>query len=77
LNSSASQAPNLKLPAVMYVSATNIVKSFFSSGYQKKSPQPAATTNSESSDDHAYIRGDIVNRGPCPGLNALANQGYL
>lgn len=27
--------------------------------------------------DHVYVRGNIVNRGPCPGLNALANQGYL
>lgn len=27
--------------------------------------------------DHEYVRGNIVNRGPCPGLNALANQGYL
>jgi len=29
------------------------------------------------SEDHSYIRGDITARGPCPGLNALANQGYL
>ncbi|KAK0630975.1 Chloroperoxidase [Bombardia bombarda] len=28
-------------------------------------------------EDHAYVRGNIANRGPCPGLNALANQGYL
>jgi len=27
--------------------------------------------------EHGYVRGNIVNRGPCPGLNALANQGYL
>lgn len=27
--------------------------------------------------DHYYNRGNIVDRGPCPGLNALANQGYL
>jgi len=27
--------------------------------------------------DHTYIRGHISTRGPCPGLNALANQGYL
>jgi hypothetical protein len=27
--------------------------------------------------DHVYVRGNIANRGPCPGLNALANQGYL
>jgi len=28
-------------------------------------------------EDHAYARGNIDNRGPCPGLNSLANQGYL
>ncbi|THV85047.1 Cloroperoxidase [Aureobasidium pullulans] len=27
--------------------------------------------------DYYYTRGNIANRGPCPGLNALANQGYL
>jgi Peroxidase, family 2 len=58
----------------MYLSVTNIVKSFFTSGFQKKGQNP---TESQSNEDHAYIRGDITNRGPCPGLNALANQGYL
>ncbi|KAJ6081415.1 hypothetical protein N7499_006289, partial [Penicillium canescens] len=28
-------------------------------------------------DDHTYTRGNIACRGPCPGLNALANQGYI
>ena len=28
-------------------------------------------------DEHAYVRGHIDDRGPCPGLNALANQGFL
>ncbi|CZR58818.1 uncharacterized protein PAC_08710 [Phialocephala subalpina] len=27
--------------------------------------------------DHAYIRGNIENHGPCPGLNSLANQGWI
>jgi len=27
--------------------------------------------------DHSYVRLDIADRAPCPGLNALANQGYL
>jgi hypothetical protein len=58
----------------MYVGVTNIVKSFFTSGFQKESQKP---TDAPSTDDHAYIRGDVANRGPCPGLNALANQGYL
>lgn len=28
-------------------------------------------------DDHSYFLGNVANRGPCPGLNALANHGYL
>ncbi|KAH8888020.1 Cloroperoxidase [Thozetella sp. PMI_491] len=28
-------------------------------------------------EDHSYIRLSIEDRAPCPGLNALANQGYL
>jgi len=28
-------------------------------------------------EDHSYKRGDISWRSPCPGLNALANHGYL
>jgi hypothetical protein len=27
--------------------------------------------------DNYYVRGSISDRGPCPALNALANQGYL
>ncbi|KAK4613679.1 Putative sterigmatocystin biosynthesis peroxidase stcC [Fulvia fulva] len=27
--------------------------------------------------EHEYIRGNIQDRSPCPGLNALANHGYL
>jgi hypothetical protein len=59
----------------MYLSLTNIVKSVFTSPFTGK-VQKSTASDSESS-DHAYIRGDITNRGPCPGLNALANQGYL
>jgi hypothetical protein len=58
----------------MYVSLTNIVKSIFSSGYTKKGQKP---TNSLLDEDHTYIKGNPDDRGPCPGLNALANQGYL
>jgi hypothetical protein len=36
--------------------------------------QEIAKTQQE---DHAYARGNIDTRGPCPGLNSLANQGYL
>lgn len=27
--------------------------------------------------DGVHVRGAIYRRGPCPGLNALANHGYL
>lgn len=56
----------------MYLSATNLVKSVFTTGYSKNVEKSVDADN-----DHEYIRGDIANRGPCPGLNALANQGYL
>jgi len=56
----------------MHLTITNIAKCFFTGGYQKKSQ-----VETHDNVDHTYIRGDIANRGPCPGLNALANQGYL
>jgi hypothetical protein len=56
----------------MYLTITNIIKNLFTGSFQKKSQ-----VESHDDEDHAYIRGDIENRGPCPGLNALANQGYL
>ena len=28
-------------------------------------------------EDHTYIKGNDSDRGPCPGLNSLANQGYM
>jgi len=60
----------------MYLSVGNIVKGFFGGSFQRNETL-AATQLDNSNDDHAYIRGDPENRGPCPGLNALANQGYL
>jgi hypothetical protein len=57
----------------MYVSLTNLIKAAVGGGYTKKIQDPLHAEDA----DHVYIRGDIVNRGPCPGLNALANQGYL
>ena len=27
--------------------------------------------------DHEFIKGHIAQRGPCPGLNALSNHGFL
>ncbi|KAM0723065.1 hypothetical protein Q7P37_001265 [Cladosporium fusiforme] len=32
---------------------------------------------SDGKTDNYYVRGKIQDRGPCPALNALANQGYL
>ena len=58
----------------MHLTITNIIKNLFTGGFQKKSK---IQSPSDVEEDHAYIRGDIENRGPCPGLNALANQGYL
>lgn len=56
----------------MYLSATEIVKNIFTSDSRELSEAELLQE-----DDHKYIRGDIEHRGPCPGLNALANQGYM
>ena len=53
----------------MHLPILNIFKSLFNRGYLKEPPKDG--------DDHKYIKGDVENRGPCPGLNALANMGYL
>ncbi|EQL03988.1 Chloroperoxidase [Ophiocordyceps sinensis CO18] len=34
-------------------------------------------SRTDSRTEHEYIRGNAEDRGPCPALNALANQGYL
>jgi len=41
-------------------------------GLKSKPPLPTIAT-----EDHAYIRGPPEGRSPCPGLNILANHGYL
>lgn len=56
----------------MYLSVSNIGTSFFSRGFVDKS-KPKVNR----AEDHKYIKGDIESRSPCPGLNALANQGYM
>lgn len=64
----------LTYTSTMYVSLSNILTAPFkrSRGVdQKEQEVPAAI------EDHAYIRGDHSIRSPCPGLNALANQGYM
>lgn len=56
----------------MHFELTNIVQTLL-----KGNPHVDSHTPTKDTDDHEYIRGDIETRGPCPGLNALANQGYL
>jgi hypothetical protein len=56
----------------MYLSLTNIFKSALTGGAQQHDQLKV-----HDDEDHTYIRGDIETRSPCPGLNALANQGYL
>ncbi|PMD29921.1 Cloroperoxidase [Hyaloscypha variabilis F] len=53
----------------MHLTLTNTIRGLFTFGSPKK---PESTDHS-----YEYIRGPIEERGPCPGLNALANQGYL
>lgn len=56
----------------MHLTLTSIFQNLFTSGFQEAPP-----AKSLEDEDHTYIRGDIGNRSPCPGLNALANQGFL
>ena len=55
----------------MHLTIWNVIKSFLKGGYVKGDPKNV------DDDDHSYIKGDVEDRGPCPGLNALANMGYL
>jgi hypothetical protein len=57
----------------MHLGIISALKGLLTFGSQK---QKKEITHSPF-DDHSYIRGNIADRGPCPGLNALANQGYL
>ncbi|KAL8998125.1 MAG: hypothetical protein Q9169_002746 [Polycauliona sp. 2 TL-2023] len=56
----------------MHLTLTSIVRTIFTTTFQGTAP-----AKSLEDEDHTYIRGDIENRSPCPGLNALANQGFL
>ncbi|KAG9525022.1 Cloroperoxidase, partial [Aureobasidium melanogenum] len=58
----------------MYLGPTDLAKGLLSGGVSAGDNN--ALTNSKGG-DHYYTRGEITDRGPCPGLNALANQGYL
>ncbi len=57
----------------MYLGIFSALKSLLTFGSQKQQGEIKYSPF----DDHSYIRGNIADRGPCPGLNALANQGYL
>jgi len=57
----------------MYLGIFSALKGLLTFGSQKQKGEITISP----SDDHSYIRGNIADRGPCPGLNALANQGYL
>ncbi|KAG9681753.1 Cloroperoxidase, partial [Aureobasidium melanogenum] len=58
----------------MYLGLTDLAKGLL--GGSVSAGNTNGLTNSKGG-DHYYTRGDITERGPCPGLNALANQGYL
>lgn len=58
----------------MFLRLTDLAKGLLSGGVSAGNSN--ALTNSNCG-DHYYARGNITDRGPCPGLNALANQGYL
>ncbi|GAB7336047.1 hypothetical protein MBLNU13_g08862t1 [Cladosporium sp. NU13] len=55
----------------MHVGLIDLVKGLFA---RREANQQAL---SDGKSDNYYFRGNIQDRGPCPALNALANQGYL
>ncbi len=58
----------------MQLGLLGALSSFFSLSSKEREVEVAAILQEK---DHSYLRGDIPHRGPCPGLNSLANQGYL
>ena len=57
----------------MYFTVSNAVKGIFTFDTKEREAERAKIRG----EDHSYIRLNIADRAPCPGLNALANQGYL
>lgn len=57
----------------MYTSILDSIKAIFGSSTKQRELEIQKILK----EDHAYVRLDIIDRAPCPGLNALANQGYL
>jgi len=58
---------------MVHVTLFSFLKGTVNSKSRERSQEIAKTQQ----EDHAYARGNIDTRGPCPGLNSLANQGYL
>lgn len=57
----------------MYTTIFDSIKALFGSKKKQRDDEIQKIRK----EDHAYVRLDIADRAPCPGLNALANQGYL
>lgn len=57
----------------MYFTVFNAIKSIFNFDTKEREVERRRIAK----EDHSYQRLDITLRAPCPGLNALANQGYL
>jgi hypothetical protein len=57
----------------MYFTFFGLLKAIFSFRTKERDEEARKICK----EDHTYIRLDIAYRAPCPGLNALANQGYL
>jgi hypothetical protein len=57
----------------MYFTFFGLLKAIFSFRTKERDEEARKIRK----EDHTYIRLDIAYRAPCPGLNALANQGYL
>ena len=58
---------------MVHITPFSFFKSIVSIGSRERKQELAKIQQ----EDHTYARGNIENRGPCPGLNSLANQGYL
>lgn len=58
----------------MYLGLTDLIKGLVT--FDVSAKNKAVLTNSKGG-DHYYARGNITNRGPCPGVNALSNSGFL
>ncbi|KAH7305557.1 Chloroperoxidase [Stachybotrys elegans] len=57
----------------MYLTVVDSVRSLLSFNTKERQDE----IRNIQKEDHSYVRLNITHRAPCPGLNALANQGYL